>query len=212
MKRCKTTWNERLSLEKGWLDLTRKLERIQNDIILMPCAHLPCCIGLFDRDELEPTLHSDVAHPAISICWHGKEIPEIVRARISGCGEERCYLLGYDSGVGVRVPALGGQASERVRVQPAGEGDAGDDGDAEQREPPRRDEPDDQPGQERREVVDEVADLQTSFHFRPPHHSRQIFRHAGVMEPTEVASEAGGQEGLAWSPSRQWRPARGACR
>ena len=85
-------------------------------------------------------------------------------------------MLGYDSGVGVRVPALGGEAGERVRVQPAGEGDARDDGDAEQRQPPRRDEADDQAGQERREVVDEVADLHPSSHSRSV---RQIFGHAG---------------------------------
>lgn len=52
---------------------------------------------------------------------------------VSVVGEWRCYLLGYDSGIGVRIPALGGEAGERVRVQPAGEGDAWDDGDAEQR-------------------------------------------------------------------------------
>ena len=111
VKRCKTTWNGRSSLEKSWLDLTRKIERIQNDIILMPCAQLPCCLGLFDRNELEPTLHSDVAHPAISICWHGKEFPEIVlRARISGWGKR-------DATCSAMIPALAYE-SRLLEVRP----------------------------------------------------------------------------------------------
>uniref|UniRef100_A0A0A9A8D2 Uncharacterized protein n=1 Tax=Arundo donax TaxID=35708 RepID=A0A0A9A8D2_ARUDO len=36
----------------------------------MPCAQLPCCIGLFDQPGLEPTLYSSLPHPAILICWN----------------------------------------------------------------------------------------------------------------------------------------------
>jgi hypothetical protein len=131
----------------------------------MPCAQLPRCIGLFDQPELEPTTPT-VLFPTQPSRFAGlKRSFQKQYVPVSVVGGWRCYLLGYDSGIGVRVPALGGEAGERVRVQPAGEGDAWDDGDTEQRKPPGGDEPNDEPGQERREVVDEVANLHP-FHFR----------------------------------------------
>ena len=58
-------------------------------------------------------------------------------------------MLGDDTGVGVGLAALGGEAGESVGVETAGEGDAGNDGDAEESEPPRRDKAHHEPRQER---------------------------------------------------------------
>lgn len=51
------------------------------------------------------------------------------------------HLFGDDVGDGVEFAALRGEAGEGVEIEPAGQGDAGDNCDAEERQTPRRDEP-----------------------------------------------------------------------
>lgn len=60
------------------------------------------------------------------------------------------YLFGNNAGIGIGLPALWGEPGEGVRIEPPSECDAGYHRNAEQRQPPGRDEAYHQPSQERR--------------------------------------------------------------
>lgn len=71
------------------------------------------------------------------------------------------YLFGNNASIGVRLTTLRSETSDSIRIKPSGERNAGDDRHTEQRQPPRRHEPNHQPSQERRQVVYEVPHLQS---------------------------------------------------